>query len=216
MKYFFSIFLLIGLTSCANINTSNIAPGYTQAYSALKQYFTGFQNTIEPQVIKNIPYASMLVKIGNGPTALMILESKNNDDYSWVSADGVYLIINNGKIIKTHGLSNNLNETLTPSIIWSDDLYDNKDFVSYRSFSLPTLNNLKVISSYSKNTPSDVELMFTKKKLTLIEEQIHSKEVGWSALNQYWVDDSNFVWKSVQNISPRLPEVHIEVTKKPL
>ena len=42
----------------------------------------------------------MLVKIGNGPTALMILESKNNEDYTWVSADGVYLVINNGKIIK--------------------------------------------------------------------------------------------------------------------
>ena len=42
----------------------------------------------------------------------MILESINDDDYSWVSADGVYLVINNGKIIKTHGLNNNLKENL--------------------------------------------------------------------------------------------------------
>ena len=30
------------------------------------------------------------------------------NDYTWVSADGVYLVINNGKIIKTTGLNNNL------------------------------------------------------------------------------------------------------------
>ena len=43
----------------------------------------------------------MLLKIGKGPNGLMILESLNDDDYTWVSADGVYLVINNGKIIKT-------------------------------------------------------------------------------------------------------------------
>ena len=30
---------------------------------------------IKPEVIKNIPYASMLLRIGKGPQGLMILES---------------------------------------------------------------------------------------------------------------------------------------------
>ena len=74
----------------------------------LSNIFLGYpEYPIDPEVIKNIPYASMLVRIGKGPEGLMILESINDDDYTWVSADGVYLVINNGKIIKTHGLNNN-------------------------------------------------------------------------------------------------------------
>ena len=70
------VFLLIILiTSCARIDSSRIAPGYVEAFSSIKQLLLGFENNISPEVINNIPYASMLVKIGNGPTALMILES---------------------------------------------------------------------------------------------------------------------------------------------
>ena len=60
-----------------------------------------YENDIDPNIIKNIPYASMLVRIGKGPTALMILESINEDSFTWVSADGVYLVTKNGKIVKT-------------------------------------------------------------------------------------------------------------------
>ena len=61
----------------------------------------------------------------------------------------------------------------------------------------------------------DIDLIFGPKNLQLVEEVISSNEVGWTERNQYWLDDSNFVWKSVQSISPRLPKIYIEVTKKP-
>ena len=32
---------------------------------------------------------------------------------------------------------------------------------------------------------------------------------------KYWLDDSNYVWKSVQNISPKIPPISFTVTKKP-
>ena len=83
------------------------------------------------------------------------------------------------------------------------------------SIIIPTLNNLKVSSQYSYSKPTDVELRFGNKLLKLIEEKIESKEVGWKATNKYWLDDSNYVWKSTQNISPKLPEISFEVTKKP-
>tara|TARA_Y100000385_G_scaffold282481_1_gene336996 strand:+ start:383 stop:1033 length:651 start_codon:yes stop_codon:yes gene_type:complete len=215
MKRILFIFLLCVTTSCASIDTNRIAPGYVEAFSTLKQLLIGVENDIDPEIIKSIPYASMLVRFGNGPTALMILESKVNDNYSWVSADGVYLIINNGRIIKTHGLNNNLTEKLMNSINWKDDLYNGQKFISYNSFKDPDLNNLKVSSTYIQKGYEEVTMTFNVKKLKLIEEVMVSKEVGWKETNRYWLDEANFVWKSVQNISPRLPEVYIEVTKKP-
>ena len=145
----------------------------------------------------------------------MILENINNEDYLWVSADGVYLITNNGKIIQTYGLINNLKEKLSPILNWDEDLYENKEFVSYYSYNPPALNNLKVISTFTFKGKEKIDLMFSDKNLNLIEEKITSNEIGWNETNLYWVDENNFVWKSVQNISPKLPEIYIEVTKKP-
>ena len=111
MKNYIILLFVLSLNACASIDKSRIAPGYVEAFKAIKQVLTGYENNIEPQMIKNIPYASMLVKIGNGPTALMILESITEEGYSWVSADGVYLVTRNGKIIKTYGAPKPLKHT---------------------------------------------------------------------------------------------------------
>lgn len=215
MKIFFLGFLVVFITSCASIDSNRIAPGYKEAYISIKEAFFGIDNVIQPDLIRNIPYASMLVRIGNGPRALMILESINNDDYSWVSADGVYLIINKGKIVKTHGLTNNLIDRLSSFEGWNNDLYTGEEFFSYDSYRNPVLNNLKVSSVYLQKNKKTIELLLGNKELKLVEERISSKEVGWFKVNKYWLDDNNFVWKSIQHVSPRLPEIHIEVTKKP-
>ena len=216
MKSFCVFLLTFLISSCASIDTSRIAPGYSEAFKNIKQYFLGAENEIELDVIASIPYASMLVRIGNGPTALMILESKKDEEYTWVSADGVYLVLKNGRIVKTSGLINNLRDNFTTNKKWEDDLYNKQKFVSYYSFTQPTLNNLKVTSSYEKGEEQDIELLVGKKRLRIIKEELFSDDVAWYETNLYWVDKSNFVWKSVQSISPRLPEIYFEVTKKPL
>lgn len=207
--------LIILLTSCARIDTSRIAPGYVEAFSSIKQLLLGFENNISPEVINNIPYASMLVKIGNGPTALMILESISGEEYTWVSADGVFLVTKDGRITQTFGLPNNLREIFSMFTDWNETLNQEKKITSYYSFSNPKLDNLKVISAFSIKQDQIVELMFGPKDLDLITEVIESDEVGWSKVNKYWIDRDDYVWKSIQYVSPRLPEFYLEVTKKP-
>ena len=203
------------MSSCSSIDTNRIAPGYSQALSAIGKILFEDDQDIDPELIKNIPYASMLVKIGKGPSALMILESINDDNFTWVSADDVYLIINNGRIVATHGLPNNLIERLTTSSNWNDKVKNELEFISYNSYSLPTLNNLKINSRYSYKGEEEVNLVFGTKTLSLIEERMASYEVGWYRTNSYWLDETNYVWKSSQHISPRLPVIHFEITKKP-
>ena len=182
MKVNIKLGLLVFITSCATIDTNKIAPGYVEAFISIKQIILGYEDNIKPEMINNIPYASMLVKIGRGPTALMILEKINDDEYTWVSADGVYLVIKNGRIIKTFGLSNNLQEKLTSFKNWKRSSIHTKDFISYYSFNKPELNNLKVISSFHFQEIEKVELIFGTKNLGLIEENIeyiHSNFSGY-------------------------------------
>tara|TARA_B100000212_G_C27360439_1_gene527953 strand:- start:854 stop:1510 length:657 start_codon:yes stop_codon:yes gene_type:complete len=213
--FLFSIFFLI---SCSSLNNGKIAPGYFQAFDSITNLIFGYDNQIDPQIIEKIPFASIKVRIGNGPEALMILQRVNGDEYTWVSADEVYLVIKNGKIIKTQGLPNNLFENLTSFAGWNDvDILDKKEkFISYYSFKDPELNNLEVFSQYSNRGKTELQLTFVKKQLLLLNERISAESIGWEKINSYWLDDQKYVWRSVQHISPRLPPIYYEVTKKPL
>ena len=158
MKLLLKILIIISFVSCSAIDTSRIAPGYGAAFDAIKLAIFGDNNEIDTNLIANIPYASMLVKIGKGPTALMILEGINGDEYTWVSADGVYLVLKEGKIVKTEGLPNNLHSRFDSSFKWDQSLYQ-QTYISYLSFRNPRLDNLKVTSIYQNNGNFNVELV---------------------------------------------------------
>jgi len=210
------IAILLVLSSCSAIDKSNIAPGYFQAYESLKNYYFGYENNdITPELVQNIPYASATLKIGKGPLGLLILESKKGDRNLWVSADGVYIETVNGRIVKTQGLLNNLTETIIPE----SDLRFLKDLEQYNfylSYDYPKLLDLKISAKIVKSDRRErIQLLNNDLYLTPYEESIKNSYLGWKAVNIYWTDDSGYVWKTVQEISPKLPRFYFEITKKP-
>ena len=60
-----------------------------------------------------------------------------------------------------------------------------------------------------------MRLLTGNRELRMFEERIESGVLGWKVSNFYWIDDSNFIWKSIQHISPLIPQIEIEITKKP-
>tara|TARA_Y100001958_G_scaffold158717_1_gene157483 strand:+ start:2247 stop:2894 length:648 start_codon:yes stop_codon:yes gene_type:complete len=214
MKRIIIVISALLIYSCSIINVNNIAPGYTEAFVALKNATLGYEEkSLDPNVIYNIPYASSYIKIGKGPKALMILESKNVSDFTWVTADGVYLVTRFGRIIQTKGLYNNLSSSVHQTN--SFDYKNSEKRTIYYSYDNPPLANLKLESIYSIRGKQIIELFDRDKELTLVEEVITNNYLGWKAINKYWIDENNFVWKSEQYISPKLPKIVIEVTKKP-
>ena len=206
---------LLILSACSVIDQNRVAPGYFQAYEAIKNYFIGYENTeITPELIKNIPYASATIQIGNGPLGLMILESKNNFKEVWVTADEVYLEIRDGRIFKTQGLLNNLVDFRTIKEVLDLET-EEKIYTSYYSYDLPALTNLKTKVRLKKQGKKLINLLNQTLELTLITEEINNNYLGWNVLNKYWLDDDGYIWKSEQHISPKLPAFKIEVTKRP-
>ena len=74
---------------------------------------------------------------------------------------------------------------------------------------------MQIASSFSLKGKRDIQLTFDRKELFYVSEKISSEEISWYEENSYWIDSKDFVWKSIQHISPRLPPIYIEVTKKP-
>ena len=212
---FLSILFLQG---CSFIDTSRIAPGYSQALEAISKVYMGYPDTINADLVAEIPYASMKLRFGNGPTGLTILESLFNYNYTWVSSDGVILIIRNGKIIETARISNNLKATVHPFNNPFEQIRNAEKKLTYKgylSFLEPNLNELEVFYSYEHKGKQKVMTTLGEKNFYLIEERFNSPVINWKGTNKYWVDDDNFVMLSEQSISPRLPVAYLEVTKKP-
>ena len=211
------LYLLITalLSSCSNFNTSNIAPGYRDAFTSISNYLIGTEDQLSSEMIDNIPYASAVLKIGRGPRGLIILESITNDKYNWVSADGIIITTDiYGKIIGTEGLENNL-LNLESSYFSLNDADTSNSYTSFYSFYPPRLNLLPVEVSFEFLGEESIELIKGLSYLSRIDEEIKNDTLGWKEVNRYWVDETGFIWKSRQTISPKLPPFYLEVTKKP-
>ena len=129
-KYTALFFILIFFSSCASIGSklapigSKLAPAYVDAFKAIKNAIVGFEDTnITKETVARIPYASSLLKIGKGPQGLLILESISSGKETWISADGIYLIVKNGRIVRTEGLQNNLTDFISPLV---DDIFEKR------------------------------------------------------------------------------------------
>ena len=212
--------LALSFISCSSFDTSNIAPGLRGATSSISKAIFGYSDDyINKNLVDSIPYASMKVRIGKGPSGLMILESIEGGKSVWVSNDNVYLVIKEGKIIRTSGLVNNLTIYESPPVTFNEiikDKFSSEFYYAYYSYDYPELYGLKT-KVVTKNLGKEIiSILGEEKEVFLLEEKVVSKEIGWKVKNSYWIDSSSgFVWKSRQYISPKLPVLEIEVTKKP-
>ena len=210
--------LASSLCSCSMYDSDNIAPGYKAAYKGISSYFFPKDNEfITPQVVNQIPYASALIKLGKGTSNLIILESINNDTYNYVSSDSIYLSIKNGRIVSTSGLSNNLQEFIEPFSItnWNENNKDDYVYNVFYSYDQPELIRLKINASLKYIGKEEVDLFTQKKLLRRYEEKISNFYLRWNKKNIFWLDEEGYVWKSIQHISPKLPQFEIVITKKP-
>ena len=95
----------------------------------------GFESEfITRELVNNIPYASLTLKIGKGPKGLLILESLKNEKSYWVSADSIYLVIKDGRIIRTEGLENDLKAIIYPRISFKEILDGKYDHLPEQAF----------------------------------------------------------------------------------
>jgi len=220
IKIFFFITILGSFLGCSSLNTGRIAPSFEGAYGAIKGSLFGYPDPIiNREVIDRIPYASALLKIGKGSMGLIILESAKDLRYLWVSKDNVYVETQYGRIIKTEGLVSNLTNVKSINQSFEELLNNPKavlSYISYYSYDEPYMLDLRVNVSLANKGLQKIEILGEVKSLVLIEESISNDDIRWNRKNLFWIDPKDyFVWKSIQYISPKLPNFTLQVTKRP-
>ena len=216
-----SFIFLQGCSTTSSAISGSVGASFSKAYKAISSLISGYEDyPITRELVDQIPYASLSMKIGKGPAGLLILESKKGDEYTWVSADNVYIVTKEGRIIRALGLTNNLTDIYSsePSfkeILQTSDSLTGEKF-RYVSLDNPEAFNIRVKVSYKKIGPVDVSILDRTRQLILIEEKIENAYIKWRHTNKYWVDqETGFVMQSFQVIAPNLPPILIQITKKP-
>jgi hypothetical protein len=209
---------IISMISCSTI-PENIGSGQRSVYKAISTAVFGSEiNIVTKELVNNIPYASMKLQIGKGPTGLVILESIDKDITTWVSADGVYLQLKNGRIQAAQGLINNLSDYRSSELSFKEIIGNELNEISYRYISLdnPPVLDMKIKVQTSIKGVQSIDLISSQRDLILVEEEISNDFIRWKFTNQYWVDpDDGFVWKSNQQFAPNLPVFLYEITRRP-
>ena len=212
------LFLISFLISCSAL-PPNVAGTFTQTFKAVGALVYGYEDyPITQDLIDQIPYASLRMKIGKGPAGLLILESINNNEYTWVSSDNIFITTKGGRIVRAQGLNNNLVDFFSSEPSFYEVLNGGYLFEQFRYISLdnPEVVNLKLKISYKKVSTEKITILNQEKKLILIEESIENSYIRWRHTNRYWVDEeTGFVWQSIQEIAPNIPPILIQITKKP-
>ena len=210
--------IIIVLAGCSAL-PPNVAGNFNQTFKAFSALIYGYEDyPINQALIDEIPYATLRMKIGKGPAGLLILESIDQDKYTWVSADNIYITTRGGRIIRAEGLNNNLVDFVSSEPSFKELMYGDYIQSQFRMISLdnPSVFNMKLKVSYKRVGFEEVIILDKKRELILIEETIENSYIRWKYNNKYWVDkNTGYVWQSIQEIAPDIPPIFIQITKKP-
>lgn len=78
---------------------------------AATQAFLGLDDIeMTPEQVAKLPYASMYLRIADGQQIFVVLGFSEHGQQKWITADQAILVTQNGRLVKTSGLSDNLQQ----------------------------------------------------------------------------------------------------------
>lgn len=159
--------------------------------------------TLTNQQIANIPYASMYLRLNGGQQIFVVMAFNEDGQQKWVTQDRATLVTQNGRLVKTLSLADNLNEV---SNLQQDPLRDAlrlKDGASWtRTLSWTENGQLRsgtAVSHFSRQNDEVLSLAGRQVPCRVWQEEVTLSETGKTWRNTFWIDTSTGqVRKSVQ------------------
>jgi hypothetical protein len=188
-------------------------------YYGLARGLVGSSPAVTLQQAAAIPNASMGVRIGDGPEAIVVLATDSSGDRLWTSVEKVAIYTRNGRIVRTGGLPRNVNTT----IMLPDDPLDR---LAQGRRLLPTSTKLvdfvdlgAMSVSLACETVSlgrdDIVILGATVKTARIEQKCSAPTLNWSFTDVFWMGSDGLIWRSVQHIHPDSAPIEMEILRPP-
>lgn len=198
------ILISISFLTLFSCSTQNINGSYNYLLDKL------IEDRIEiNKAIKDLKYASSIIKIDKDDELLSVLASYDNGIERWVTSNDITIKVNQGKIVRTIGLE------FDYEIIGFKG-FTSKDNAAFLRFIKPNSGYLEIFFEYKTiSTGSSIKPISDEEyNYKLIEETFSVPSIKWKGKNYYWVDEEDNIWLSKQLINPFGQKIRIKVLKK--
>ena len=226
------LFVILLLTSC-----NNLPIAYAQNFSSVNNVVFGFPDyEITPEIYEEYEFSFIKVRFNRGPHSILILSFVKDNTFEWAGLDGVKLFTQNGRVIKTEGLTHNF-EIMNPRLrspeqvlAYKCDTHNKRNFIlnlflktGCHSPSLPGFIKIEKVNLFNPDLYSasmllrlegshkTIKRLGQKVETKVLKEFIDIPSISWKKGNAYYADiNSGLILQSEQFLHPRLPIANIE------
>lgn len=211
--------LVGGLAGCSSDSSTSTVNLFRNTITSKTP---GENYPLNAQQIRDLRYATLGIRIGSNPPAVLVLATVDGDNLRWVSADRVIFVTNSGWLMRTQGLPRDLAATR-----WIGDQPQNplRSFIQtgtlpargvYREMDLlrGDENGVAVESRFELRPDELIEIQGKQHACRRLDEIANMRAWRWETRNSFWIDSQDGrVWRSVQQYCPEIPPMRLEVLK---
>lgn len=173
---------------------------------------------LQRTTIANLPYASMIARVGKGPQALLILGRVHRDEQHWISTDRAAVVTRGGRVVRTFGFPENIRETRFAGEDPVDGhlhaLSGPMPFTRYVDLEPERRYGVPIDSTFRSVGAERLRILELDFEVIQVRERNAARVVDWEFENIYWVDvGDGFVWRSRQHIARGFPALDYEILK---
>ncbi|MFC5694263.1 YjbF family lipoprotein [Pseudomonas sp. GCM10022186] len=162
-----------------------------------------------------VPYYQIVVTAPTGEAVMALVRLQEGVEF-WLASTQQVLMMQDGLAIRSVGFNDNLDGTRfvseSPFRTGLHRIPDGLRTERQVDFAGRYQMGVQLISHFEKQGLETVRILDRDLELLRVDEHIEIPGLGFSALNQYWVDPADgFILASVQHVTPELPLRIIQV-----
>lgn len=150
--------------------------------------------------IQNMRYASQYMRINNGPQIFVVLAYDEEGQQKWVTQDRAMVVTENGRIVKTTSLGDNLQQVTNQA---SDPLAKANQIVDGASWTRQMAwtehQQVRMATAHSTFTWDGTDTLKVASSTTpvrVLDEEVTASGKTWH--NRFWIDSEGLVRQSKQ------------------
>lgn len=154
--------------------------------------------------IQNMRYASQYMSINNGPQLFVVLAYDENGQQKWVTQDRATIVTQNGRVVKTVGLGDNLQQVTNLAddpLAKVNQIIDGAGWTRQMAWSERQQARMATArSTFTWHGTDTLKVGSNVTPVRVLDEEVTAAGTAWN--NRYWVDDAGEIRQSKQYLGP--------------
>lgn len=154
--------------------------------------------------IQNMRYASQYMRVNNGPQIFVVLAYDENDQQKWVTQDRAMIVTEHGRIVKTTGLGDNLQQVTNLAndpLVKANQIIDGVSWTRQMAWTEHQQVRMATAqSTFTWDGTDTLKIADSTTPVRVLDEEVTASGKTWH--NRFWIDSEGQVRQSKQYIGP--------------